>query len=242
MDVNGFSREKVTPYRKLDFNTFGLTNSIEVEEKEPSNGSLMKIDGTETVVTLLTSKEMTSTLGIEFESKDSAYNFYQEYAKAIGFGNRKGFGHENQYSGIMLDKIFCCSREGKQPKDKRDYNVRKHRAETRCCCATMMKISCRHGGKYRIVQFVVDHNHELSSPSKTHLFRSHQKVTSVQEVEIDMDLSCGINLKETVEFMAKQVGGREKLGFIHVDCKNYLKQKITRQMRVGDTGGVLEYF
>lgn len=76
--------------------------------------------------------------------------------------------------------------------------------------------------KFEIVQFYANHN-ELSSPSKTHLFRSFRKVTNAQEAEIDMATSCGINPKETMEFMTKQVGDRENLGFICVDCKNYVR-------------------
>ncbi|KAG8363936.1 hypothetical protein BUALT_Bualt19G0074200 [Buddleja alternifolia] len=41
--------------------------------------------------------------------------------------------------------------------------------------------------------------------------------------------------------MAKQVGGREKVGFIFEDYKNYLRSKRTVEMKIGDTGGVLEY-
>ncbi|XP_042465581.1 protein FAR1-RELATED SEQUENCE 5-like [Zingiber officinale] len=41
--------------------------------------------------------------------------------------------------------------------------------------------------------------------------------------------------------MVKQVGGRDNLGFIPQDYNNYLRSKRTRNIRVGDTGGVLEY-
>ena len=41
--------------------------------------------------------------------------------------------------------------------------------------------------------------------------------------------------------MAKRLGGRENLGFIPQDYRNYSRTKRTSQMRLGDTGGVLEY-
>ena len=47
--------------------------------------------------------------------------------------------------------------------------------------------------------------------------------------------------KVSHELMALQVGGRENLGFIPEDYRNYLRSKRTIQMEVGDTGGVLEY-
>ena len=83
-----------------------------------------------------------------------------------------------------------------------------------------MKINCRQARKYRVVQFVAQHNHELSTPSKTHIFRSHRHMTMAHEVEIDMARSCEIALKQSIELMSKQVGGQENLGFIRDDLKN----------------------
>ena len=41
--------------------------------------------------------------------------------------------------------------------------------------------------------------------------------------------------------MSRQAGGRQNLGLIHDDYKNYLRSKRTRKMKLGDTGGMLEY-
>ena len=115
------------------------------------------------------------------------------------------------------------------------------RPETRCDCGARMKINCRQAKKYRVVQFVAQHNHELSTPSKTHLFRFYRHMTMAHEAEIDMARSCEIAPKESIELMSKQVGGRENLGFIRDDLKNYLRSKRSKPMMQGDTGGVLEY-
>nr|XP_028952715.1 protein FAR1-RELATED SEQUENCE 5-like [Malus domestica] len=62
-----------------------------------------------------------------------------------------------------------------------------------------------------------------------------------QKVKADMADSSGIAPRESVEFMSRQVGGRQNLGFIYDDYKNYLHSKRTREMKLGDIGGVLEY-
>lgn len=51
----------------------------------------------------------------------------------------------------------------------------------------------------------------------------------------------GLDLKETLELLSRQAGGRENLGFIPEYYRNYLCSKRTREMKSGDTGGVLEY-
>ncbi|KAI5356073.1 hypothetical protein L3X38_008968 [Prunus dulcis] len=131
--------------------------------------------------------------------------------------------------------------KGKREIDKRVSNVKYHRAETRCGCLARMKISCHLNDKYRVIEFVSEHNHVTTSPSKTHLFRSHRKITFAQIAEVDMADSSGIAPKTALEFLSRQAGGRESLGFIPDDYKNYLHSKRTREMKLGDTGGVLEY-
>ncbi|KAI5356047.1 hypothetical protein L3X38_008942 [Prunus dulcis] len=131
--------------------------------------------------------------------------------------------------------------EGKREIDKRVSNVKSHRAETRCGCLARMKISCQLNDKYCVIEFVSEHNHVTTSPSKTHLFRSHRKITLAQIAEVDMADSSGIAPKAALEFLSRQAGGRESLGFIPDDYKNYLHSKRTREMKLGDTGGVLEH-
>ncbi|KAG8369748.1 hypothetical protein BUALT_Bualt14G0046000 [Buddleja alternifolia] len=65
-----------------------------------------------------------------------------------------------------------------RPTDKRDVNVTSHRPETRNGCGAMMKVVGRYTGKYKVVNFIADHSgHDLVSPSKTHLLRSHRSIT-----------------------------------------------------------------
>nr|XP_015888411.1 protein FAR1-RELATED SEQUENCE 5-like [Ziziphus jujuba var. spinosa] len=96
-------------------------------------------------------------------------------------------------------------------------------------------------GKYRITDFIAQHTHVTSTPSKSHLHRSQGKLTFIQAAEIDLADSSGIAPKASLELMAKRVGGYENLGFVRDDYKNYLKTKRTIQMKVGETCGVLEY-
>nr|KYP66793.1 Protein FAR1-RELATED SEQUENCE 5 [Cajanus cajan] len=59
--------------------------------------------------------------------------------------------------------------------------------------------------------------------------------------EVHLADDSGITPKASCELMARRAGGRENLGFIPEDYRNYLRSKRTMQMKSGDTGGVLEY-
>ncbi|KAF1861706.1 hypothetical protein Lal_00026125 [Lupinus albus] len=165
--------------------------------------------------------EMIPQLGLEFETEDAAYDFYNSYAYRVGFSVRKSKAHNNA--------------DGYREKDKRSTSVNNHHAQSRFECLARMKVDCRSTGKFGIVQFIVEHKHETSSPSKTHLHRSHRKITPSLASEIDLAESSGIAPKASCELMARRVGGRENLGFIHDDYKNYLRSKRIIQMRLRDT-------
>ncbi|GAA0143944.1 hypothetical protein LIER_04511 [Lithospermum erythrorhizon] len=53
--------------------------------------------------------------------------------------------------------------------------------------------------------------------------------------------SVGIAPKARMALFVVEEGGRENVGFIKDDYKNYLRSKRMIEMKMGDTGGVLEY-
>ncbi|XP_057794140.1 protein FAR1-RELATED SEQUENCE 5-like [Salvia miltiorrhiza] len=191
-------------------------------------------------LTSMNNKEDTPKIGMSFDTEEDAYEFYLKYSKRVGFGIRRSKSHKNT-CGELVDRIFCCSAQGKRSHDKRDVYVKKARPETRFDCQAKLKISSRETGKLCVVQFVEEHNHYLSSPNKIHLHRSHRKIAPAAALQIQMANDVGITPKASHDLMARQVGGRENLGFIPEDYKNYLRSKRTRDSRIGDTGGVLEY-
>ncbi|BFG31912.1 hypothetical protein CerSpe_181860 [Prunus speciosa] len=214
---------------------------LNISEGESNEKSSQAMKGNEKIDLVHSSiqKQLIPVIGMEFETEDLAFKFYNAYAYSIGFSIRSSC-HKFK-SGQLRDRLFVCFAKGKREIDKRVSNVKYHRAETRCGCLARMKISCHLNEKYHVIEFVSEHNHVTTSPSKTHLFRSHRKITLAQIVEVDMADSSGIAPKATLEFLSRQAGGRESLGFILDDYKNYLHSKRTREMKLGDTGGVLEY-
>ncbi|KAG8365107.1 hypothetical protein BUALT_Bualt18G0069900 [Buddleja alternifolia] len=221
--------------RKLDFHS----DEAEKEKEELNNsGSGEKLIN-ERHSTI--SEDKIPKIGMEFESENEAYNFYNEYARLAGFGIRRHYVHTDNM-GNIVDRIFCCACQGHREKDKRDVNVKSHRPETRTGCAAMMKIHCHRTAKYNVVDFIAHHNgHDLVSPTKTHLLRSHRRITVGQASQADDIEMSGITPKAGFHLMARQVGGRANVGFIFEDYKNYLRSKRTVEMKIGDTGGVLEY-
>ena len=85
-----------------------------------------------------------------------------------------------------------------------------------------MRVILGMNGKYRISDFNDNHNHPLASPDKAHMLRSQRKIAIAQAVVAEDCDKSGIRPKSTYDLMSKQAGGRENVGFLPVDYKNYL--------------------
>ncbi|KAH6832702.1 hypothetical protein C2S53_015746 [Perilla frutescens var. hirtella] len=202
------------------------------KEKEPANSSEEKLIYERH---LNISEEKIPKVGMEFDTDDAAYTFYNEYAKEVGFSIRKQSGH--QHNGRLLDRIFCCSCQGHRPTDKREANIKSHRPETRTGCKAAMKINGRGTAKYTVTEFIPEHGgHMLASPNKTFLLRSHRNINTLQASQVDIIESSGIAPKAGYTLMSKQMGGRKNVGFILEDYRNYLRSKRTVQTKTGETG------
>ncbi|PIN12418.1 hypothetical protein CDL12_14969 [Handroanthus impetiginosus] len=204
--------DNFTPRRKLEF----ISNDAIKEKHDHLDDSKSPIIESHSAIL----EEKIPKIGMEFDSEKAAYKFYNEYAREAGFSIRKHTVHKD-ITGKIIDRSFCCACQGHRQKDKRDVNIKSHRPETRKGCPAMMSINGRYIGKYKVVNFVAKHTgHNLVSPSKTHLLRSLRNINVAQTSQADDIDSSGIAPKAGFALMAKQR---------------------TVEMKIGDTGGVLEY-
>ncbi|GAU39124.1 hypothetical protein TSUD_23030 [Trifolium subterraneum] len=173
-------------------------------------------------------------LEMEFEYEVAAYDFYNEYNKKMGFGIRREYGNKSKIDGILTSRRFTCFKEGKRSFDKRDYFMKDTRAETRTGCQARMVISLdRKIGKYKVVDFVAEHNH---------MIRSHRRIFESQASQIILAYESGLKPKDFHEYVSKQAGGKEIIGYTRQDHKNYLRTKRMHTLRFGEVGALLMHF
>ncbi|KAM2868937.1 hypothetical protein FF1_016936 [Malus domestica] len=187
--------------------------------------------------------DCTPRCGMEFDSQEAAYNLYNAYGRKVGFSIRKERHYKNKKTNEVTSRIFACSKEGFRLQDKRDYKIKKPRAETRTGCHAKMVIKLnRSNGRFFVHEFEEQHNHALQKPECAHMLPSQRKISDSQAAELDLAEESGISLRESYELMAKHVGGRESLGYTRVDQKNYLLSRRQRKMVYGEAGSLLRYF
>ncbi|KAK9289088.1 hypothetical protein L1049_017559 [Liquidambar formosana] len=189
------------------------------------------------------SVDYTPRLGLEFFSEDAAHNFYNMYGRMRGFSIRKEYANKNKQTGVLTSRKFACCKEGFRVPDKRDDRTNKPRAETRTGCDAHMVIKwMKEKGKFQVTGFIEEHNHPLHITACAHMMPSQRKITEAQAFKVDLANDSGITLKSSYEYMGKQSGGRNSLGYTQQDQKNYLRSKRQRDLQYGEAGSLLKYF
>jgi zinc finger SWIM domain-containing protein 3 len=100
----------------------------------------------------------------------------------------------------------------------------------------------RETGKYKVYDFVAEHNHILHLQETVHMMRSHREMSKVQAFAIDLACASGITPKATHALMSRESGGRANLGYTELDQKNYLRTRRQKNLKYGEAGCLLRYF
>ncbi|PVH65248.1 hypothetical protein PAHAL_2G446200 [Panicum hallii] len=180
-------------------------------------------------------------VGMEFESEEKAYEFYNKYAGHIGFSVRKSTSHKSS-ENITKVRTFVCSREGYN-RDKKSLEAKKPRLDTRIGCPARLIIKVTPECKYRVTDFKAEHNHQLAPPSTMHMLRSQRILTELQsgEAELSDDSVVTPTTKATGDLVVRQVSFLRSISLLPADYKNYLRSKRTKTMQPGDGGAILKY-
>ncbi|XP_077249229.1 protein FAR1-RELATED SEQUENCE 5-like [Tasmannia lanceolata] len=127
-------------------------------------------------------------VGQAFDRWESAYEFYNAYGLATGFGVRKWSTSSSMKTKVVISRTFVYDREGvKRDKGKID-NVKemRERRAVRVNCKARMIIKPRNE-KWVVNTFEDIHSHELTSPLKTKMLRSHNRFHKSEGVKILID-------------------------------------------------------
>ncbi|GMH17647.1 hypothetical protein Nepgr_019488 [Nepenthes gracilis] len=110
-------------------------------------------------------------VGMEFDSYDDAYNYYNSYAKELGFAIRVKSSWTKRNSKEKRGAVLCCNCEGfKTAKDASN-----RRKETRTGCLSMIRLRLVESNRWRVDEVKLEHNH-LFDPERAQNSKSHKKI------------------------------------------------------------------
>ncbi|KAK9288326.1 hypothetical protein L1049_016777 [Liquidambar formosana] len=134
-------------------------------------------------------------IGMEFNSRDEAREFYAAYGRRTGFTVRIHHNRRSRVNNEVIGQDFVCSKEGFRAKK---YVYRKDRVLppppiTREGCQAMIRLALRDGAKWVVTKFVKEHSHKLMSPSKVpwrgsgkHLVSEDEKDKRIRELSLEL--------------------------------------------------------
>ncbi|GLT25331.1 hypothetical protein SLA2020_232840 [Shorea laevis] len=111
------------------------------------------------------------TVGLEFDSFEEAYDFYNIYAKEQGFGIRVSNSWFRSKRKERYRAKLSCSSAGFKKKSE----ANNPRPETRTGCPAMIVIRLLDSKRWRIVEVELEHNHPVS-PQIKRFYKSHKKM------------------------------------------------------------------
>ena len=169
--------------------------------------------------------------------------FWKNYGKQMGFSVQKHYTNKSKINGEITSRRFLCSKEGTRKPNKWDHLTNQPQQETRTNCLIRLGVSLVRGtGKYKVYNFVSEHNHVLHLAATTFMMRLERKMSDVQAFAIDLAYVFGIKPKEIHELMSREAGGRATLGYTRIDQKNYLWIRRQQSLIYGEAGSLLRYF
>lgn len=126
-------------------------------------------------------------VGLEFESYDDAYNYYNSYAKDLGFAIRVKSSWTKRNSKEKRGAVLCCNCEGF--KTLKDASSR--RKETRTGCLAMIRLRLVESNRWRVDEVKLEHNH-LFDPERAQNSKSHKKADSGSKRKLDQSIGVEV--------------------------------------------------
>ncbi|GMN49981.1 hypothetical protein TIFTF001_019138 [Ficus carica] len=151
--------------------------SLNTEPVGDDDGDELEIDG-ECAMTEYVSQSgiiqgenpLPPAVGMEFDSYEDVYYFYNCYAKEQGFGVRVSNTWYRKSKERYRGKLSCSSAGFKKKSE-----ANRPRPETRTGCPAMIKFRLMDTKRWRIIEVELEHNH-LISPASGKFYKSHKSL------------------------------------------------------------------
>ncbi|WVZ52736.1 LOW QUALITY PROTEIN: hypothetical protein U9M48_003766 [Paspalum notatum var. saurae] len=205
------------------------TSVLELSESMPAQGDEVEHAANKVGPTLIVPE-----VGMSFESEKEAYEMYTTLTP-VGFSIRKSFQKRRPKDGTISQKYIVCSGEGYC------QNTESSKDATRTGCNARVQFSVSREGVWTVQKVVLNHNHYLSSPNKSHKLRSQRHVIEADRMLISQIREAGMKPSQVYEFMKQFYGGADKVPFSRMDCNNDTGRERNKYLKSNDAQTLLEY-
>ncbi|RYR12218.1 hypothetical protein Ahy_B04g069749 isoform B [Arachis hypogaea] len=143
-------------------------------------------------------------VGMEFDTYDDAYNYYNSYAKEIGFAIRVKSSWTRRNSKEKRGAVLCCNCEG----FKTLKEANSHRKETRTGCLAMIRLRSVESNRWRVDEVKLEHNHSFD-PERAQNSKSHKRTDGGSKRKLEPTLDVEVR---TIKLYRMPVGDASGYG------------------------------
>lgn len=174
-------------------------------------------------------------VGMEFETYEDVYYFYNCYAKEQGFGVRVTNTWYRKTKERYRAKLSCSSAGFKKRSE-----ANRPRPETRTGCPAMIKFRLMDSKRWRIVEVELDHNH-LINPKTAKFYKSHKQVALGAKRTLQLD---GAEQVQKIRMFRTMIIDPEANASVHVGQEKSKKNLYSNQLMLkkGNAEAILNFF
>ncbi|EEC75620.1 hypothetical protein OsI_12340 [Oryza sativa Indica Group] len=107
---------------------------------------------------------------------------------------------------------------------------------TRTCCKARVQFSVCRKEIWMVQKVVLEHNHDLVSPNKSHKLRSQRRVIEADRQLIGQIREAGMKPAQVYGFMKEWYGGADKVPFSKMDCNNEIGRERKKWTKYAKSG------
>lgn len=173
-------------------------------------------------------------VGMEFESYDDAYNYYNCYAKEVGFRVRVKNSWFKRNSREKYGAVLCCSSQG----FKRIKDVNRLRKETRTGCPAMIRMRLVDSKRWRVLEVTLEHNHLLGAK----IYKSMKKMGSGSKRKLQSNSDAEVRTIKLYRALVIDGGGNSGFNSNVKEVRNFSDHPNQLNLKKGDTQAIYNYF
>lgn len=172
-------------------------------------------------------------VGMEFESYDDAYNYYNCYAKEVGFCVRVKNSWFKRNSREKYGAVLCCSSQG----FKRIKDVNRLRKETRTGCPAMIRMRLVDSKRWRVLEVTLEHNHLLGAK----IYKSMKKMGSGTKRKLQSNSDAEVRTIKLYRALVIDAGGNSSLNSNVKEIRKFSDHPNQLNLKKGDTQAIYNY-
>jgi zinc finger SWIM domain-containing protein 3 len=215
--------------------SFAASTSVVEESAQPVEGNMQ-----DTLESVLRNSVIEPSVGMKFDSLLEVTEFYKNYAYSKGFATMIRNSRKNKGFIETFYINLKCNKEGTYSSSVDDTS--KKRSTIKNSCETGIKASMDSTDrKLRILGFIENHNHDLSS-SKSRHFAAFRHISMDTRRRLLINDNIGVRVNNSIKSSIVEAGGYENVTYNQKDVCNFLNKERRLKCREGDGQALHDYF